>query len=84
MPKVKTAISVPEDLFEQMDKLARRWRVPRSRLIARAVEEFLERRKSDEITARLDRAYADKETPEENALRRHAAGAFRRLLEDKR
>lgn len=84
MPTVKTAISVPEELFEQMEKLARRLRVPRSRLYARAVEEFVQRSRSCELTERLDRAYGGRQTPEERALRRHAAGAFRRLLENDR
>ena len=84
MPTVKTAISVPEHLFEQMDKLSNRMGVPRSRLFARAVEEFIERRRGEELTAKLDRAYAEGESAEERKLRRASARAFRRLLEGSR
>lgn len=81
MPTVKTAISVPAHLFEQMERLAKRLRVPRSRLFARAVEEFVKRRRAEEVTAQLDRAYAAGDSAQEKELRRVAAGAFRRLLE---
>jgi metal-responsive CopG/Arc/MetJ family transcriptional regulator len=84
MPSVKTAISVPADLFEQMERLSKQLRIPRSRLFARAVEEFIGRRRSAELTAQLDRACAVEDSAEERKFRRHAAGAFRRLLESSR
>ena len=35
MPAVKTAISIDRRLYQEMDKMAKRLRVPRSRLFAR-------------------------------------------------
>ncbi len=84
MATVKTAISVPRHLFEQIDHLAKRLRVPRSRLFSRALQEFVERRQADEVTAQLNRAYAADDSDEEKDLRRAATGAFRRLLERSR
>jgi len=40
---MKTAISLPDELFHQVDTSARRLRVSRSALIARATSEFLAR-----------------------------------------
>ena len=55
---MKTAVSVPDDLFRKAEAAARRLRVSRSRLYAIAISEFLERQKSNTVTARLNEVYA--------------------------
>ena len=40
---VKTAISIPDDLFREVDACSRRLRVSRSRLFATAAREYLAR-----------------------------------------
>ena len=55
---VKTAVSVPDQLFQQAEEAARRLRVSRSQLYATALAEFLARRNDDAVTACLDRIYA--------------------------
>lgn len=82
MATTKTAISVPSDLFKQMDQLSKKLRIPRSRLFARAVQEFIERRHAEDLTERLNRVYSKPESREDRELRRAAARAFRRLLEE--
>ena len=84
MPTVKTAISVPTDLFEQMDQLAKHLRIPRSRLFARALRKFIDRRRADELTERFNRAYSTGETLEERDFRLGATRAFARLLKESR
>jgi predicted transcriptional regulator len=42
---VKTAISLPDDLFEAIDACARELRTTRSGLLARAAREFVTRRR---------------------------------------
>jgi metal-responsive CopG/Arc/MetJ family transcriptional regulator len=42
---VKTAISLPDDLFEQIDQCSRQLKVSRSRLLADAAREYLARRR---------------------------------------
>ena len=57
---MKTAISLPDDLFALADTAAKELRVSRSELYARAIAEFLDRTSPEKVTARLNRVYADK------------------------
>ncbi|MGH7566907.1 MAG: ribbon-helix-helix protein, CopG family [Gemmatimonadota bacterium] len=52
---MKTAISLPDEVFEQAEKLVQRLGVSRSELYRRALEEYLARHVSDRITLALDR-----------------------------
>ncbi|MFM7736284.1 MAG: CopG family transcriptional regulator [Alphaproteobacteria bacterium] len=47
---MKTAISVPDDVFEAAERQARRMRVSRSQLYSEALSELLARHGSDEVT----------------------------------
>jgi metal-responsive CopG/Arc/MetJ family transcriptional regulator len=58
LSSMKTAISLPDELFERAERVAAQLGIPRSNLYARAVEEFLDRHESEAITARLDAVYA--------------------------
>jgi predicted transcriptional regulator len=55
---MKTAISIPDDLFEAAEGLAEELRVSRSQLYARAVAELLARLRDDDVTRRLDEVYS--------------------------
>ena len=64
---MKTAISLPDALYEDAEKTARAMGIPRSQLFARALSEFLKRHKREEITQRLNEVYEKVEnqtTPE--------------------
>ena len=50
---MKTAISLPDDLFRLAETAARKLRMSRSQLYATAVAEFLERRQAGKNTKRL-------------------------------
>ena len=67
---MKTAVSVPDDLFRSAEAVARRLRVSRSALYAAALAEFLERRKADAITERLNDVYARQPSKLDAALHR--------------
>jgi len=82
MPAIKTAISIERDLFQEMDRLSRKLRIPRSRLFARAVQEFLQRQQSDRLLEQINRAYRKPESAEEKAVRSAAAHSFQRLIKD--
>jgi predicted transcriptional regulator len=56
---MKVAISVPDDVHRAADRVARRLRVPRSRLYVKAMESFLESVSDDDVTRRLDEVYAE-------------------------
>jgi metal-responsive CopG/Arc/MetJ family transcriptional regulator len=51
---MKTAISIPDDVFEDAERYARETNQSRSRLYSRAVREYLARHKKDSVTAKLD------------------------------
>jgi len=55
---MKTAISLPDQLFRSGDKLAKRLGVTRSELYARALAEYLAKHRGEQITQRLNAVYA--------------------------
>ncbi len=56
---MKTAVSVPDDLFERVDRLARGAGRSRSEVYSAALREYLARHAPDEITDALDRLVAE-------------------------
>ena len=56
---MKTAVSIPDDVYEQAEKAARQLGVPRSRLITRALREFLRNHEASQITQRLNEAHEE-------------------------
>ena len=60
---MKTAISIPDELFEAADALANRMGISRSRLYANAVAEHLAKHRDEEVTQRLDAVYGDAREP---------------------
>ena len=54
---MKTAISLPDKLFQEADEFADRAGISRSELYATAIAEYLARRNEAVITARLDAVY---------------------------
>jgi metal-responsive CopG/Arc/MetJ family transcriptional regulator len=54
---MKTAISIPDPLFEAAERLARRLGKSRSQLYAEALQTFLDQRRDQSITERLNEIY---------------------------
>jgi len=52
---MKTAVSIPEDIFERAERLARRSKKSRSRLFSDALREYVARHASDEVTEAMNR-----------------------------
>jgi metal-responsive CopG/Arc/MetJ family transcriptional regulator len=67
---MKTAVSVPDDLFRQADAEARRLRVSRSELYAKAIEEFLKKQTGSAVTERLNEVYSRHTAKVDPALHR--------------
>jgi metal-responsive CopG/Arc/MetJ family transcriptional regulator len=61
---MKTAISIPDDLFESAERFAERQGLSRSELYATALRHYLRERLSESVTERLNALYAE----ESNAL----------------
>jgi hypothetical protein len=55
---MKTAVSIPDGVFDAADRLAARLGVSRSELYTCALRSLLERESDDAVTARLDDVYA--------------------------
>ena len=49
MTSIKTAISIEESLYEEVTALANAMKIPRSKLFALAMEEFLRRKKQRQL-----------------------------------
>ena len=73
---MKTAISIPDDLFADAEQLARELKKSRSRLYGDAVREYVARHSSENITETLNRVYG--ETPSAGEF---SGAAARRTLE---
>ena len=55
---MKTAISLPDALFEKAERLAANLGLNRSQLFARALEAYIERYDNEAVTDRLNQVYA--------------------------
>jgi metal-responsive CopG/Arc/MetJ family transcriptional regulator len=56
---MKTAISIPNELFDGAERLARRTRRSRSRLFSDALREYLARHSPEKITESMDHALTE-------------------------
>jgi antitoxin MazE6 len=56
---MKTAISIPDGVYEGAERLARRTKKSRSRLFSDALKEYLARHAPDEVTEAMNRACAE-------------------------
>ncbi len=81
---MKTAISVPDDVFHEVDKVARERHSSRSEVIVTALKEYLERRKSGNLLKALNEAYGTAETAEEYEVRQKARKRYGRTLRKER
>jgi metal-responsive CopG/Arc/MetJ family transcriptional regulator len=63
---MKTAISIPDPIYEAAEKLAKRLGVSRSQLYSRAINSLIEKHRYSGVTERLDAIY--KVNPESGHL----------------
>jgi metal-responsive CopG/Arc/MetJ family transcriptional regulator len=59
---MKTAISIPDNVYESAEKLAARLGKSRSQLYAQAVSNYLARYDRQAVTKQLNKVYADQES----------------------
>jgi len=75
---MKTAISIPDHIFKEAEKAAKRLGLSRSELYARAVAEFVQILNRDGITRQLDKIYAEEESALDSSLAKmQSASVFR-------
>ncbi len=75
---MKTAISIPDEVFEDAESLARQLKINRSQLYTRAVSEYVSRYSPDRVTESYDRVCD--ELGEEAKLDPFVAASTRRVL----
>ncbi len=81
---MKTAIYLPDELFEKVDHLAEELHVSRSRIFAEAILDYIEKLKNEEIFKALNRIYSEGETKEEITVREQGKKRYaRRVKADK-
>ena len=66
---MKTAISIPDDIFRELEKFAKAHNYSRSEVFVLAVKEFLKSLESKQLLDALNAAYSDIEHLEEETLR---------------
>jgi len=55
---MKTAVSIPDVLFDKVERTAKKLGIPRSKLFAKALEEFINNHQKENITEKLDKVYS--------------------------
>jgi metal-responsive CopG/Arc/MetJ family transcriptional regulator len=73
---MKTAISIPDEIFEDAERLARRLKQSRSEVYSRALAEYVARHAPDKVTEDMDRILKELEEPTDEFV----ATAARRTL----
>ena len=81
MPAVKTAISLDEEIYQEVERLARELNVSRSRLVALALEDFLRRHQNQKLLREINAAYDETLREEDQDLSRRMRRHFRQIIE---
>ena len=76
---MKTAVSIPTPLFQKAELRRRKLGVSRSELYATALEHLLSEQPDEQVTAALEKVYAN----EDSALDQNLAAAQRRATAEK-
>jgi len=76
---MKTAVSIPDDVFEQAERLAGRLQTSRSQLYTRALAEFVARHDDDRVEAAMNAVIAEVGTGVDDFTREAARRTLRRV-----
>jgi hypothetical protein len=66
---MKTAISIPDEIFKEVERFSKEHQYSRSEVFAMAVKEFLSKLKSKQLLDALNEAYSGDDPLEEITLR---------------
>ncbi|MFZ5995039.1 MAG: ribbon-helix-helix protein, CopG family [Thermodesulfobacteriota bacterium] len=80
MSGVKTAISLDEELFNKVNKLAHKLHVSRSRLFTIAVRDYLKKEENRTLLAQLNDAYSDHPDEEERKISTSMKAKHRKIV----
>jgi len=76
---MKTAVSIPDEVFEDAERLVSRFQTSRSQLYARALTEFVARHDEDRITASMNRIIEEVDPENDDFTRKAARQTLRRV-----
>jgi len=76
---MRTAVSIPDDVYTEAEDLVRRLKISRSALYATALREYLARHDPDSITAALNRVHGDTNEEPDPALLETGRETFKRV-----
>jgi len=65
---VKTAISMQEDLFRKVNKVAKELKVSRSKLFVLAVQDFIKTQESQALLSQINNAFSDYPNSDEQVI----------------
>ncbi len=75
---MKTAVSIPDDVFEQAERLAEREKRSRSEVYARALSEYVARHAPDQVTETMNLALDQMDEAPDGFVSRSARRTLRR------
>lgn len=78
---MKTAISIPDDLFATVKKMSKKLSISRSQFFAEAVRDYIAKQKNKELLETLNRVYTEVDTKQEIELRKQGKKHYSKLLE---
>ncbi len=81
MPGVKTAISIDNELFKKVNKIAQDLQVSRSRVFTLAVLDFIKKQENISLLAQLNEAYQEQPTEEEENIIKSMRKSRRQMSE---
>jgi len=80
---MKTAISIPDEIFREMEKFAQEHNYSRSEVFVMAIKDFLENLKSKQLLDTLNEVHQDIETSEDTTVRKKAIRHYlKRVLKE--
>lgn len=65
---MKTAISIPDEVFASAEQFAKRQHLSRSELYSRAVSEYVEEHKTMQVREKLDEVYSAEPSSPDSVL----------------
>jgi len=77
---MKTAISIPDELFKEVDKIAHECHSSRSHIFCEAVKEYLGKLRARKLLEDLNEAYKDVEVADEKHLQKKSVEYYRRKI----
>jgi len=77
---MKTAISIPDDLFKAVKEMSKKLSISRSQLFARAARDYIAKQKNKELFETLNEVYSEVDTKQEVEIRKQSKKHYAKLL----